>query len=207
MKMTLLLLVILLSRLSYAYNDDETNPWTIDTAFGLSHFDNVNRNDGNTGVGRLALNYALWTDPFYQLSLETGIQSGNTMRLVLPKEAIESLGGVPIEAKIKPLLDGLIVVKTKPLGSLPILAWLKGGMVYRQLQVDSRAVNDNQEWTPELQAGLGYRITEQTIINLGVQYIVGKAPTITVNPLTESGVLSNIPTQTAILLGVSFSFL
>lgn len=207
MRKLVLIITMFITSLSYAYNADDVNPWTIDAAFGLSHFDKVNRNDGNTAVGRLSLNYAFWTDPFYQLSIETGIQSGNTMLLVFSKDTIDALGGVAIEAKIKPILDGMLVLKTKPLGNLPILAWVKGGMAYRQLQIDSHAVNDINQWSPELQAGFGYRITEQTIINLGAQYIFGKAPELKVNPLTESGILRNIPAQTAVMLGVSFSFL
>lgn len=196
-----------MTNLSYAYIEGDFNPWTVDGAFGMAHFPGMTNQDGQTAMGRLSLGRTFFTQPYWQMGIETGIQSGNTMRLSLPKASIDVLGGVPIEAKLKPFLDVLLSLKTEPLGSIPIIGWLKGGVAYRQLQVDRVSVNDLNELSPEIQVGFGYRINEQTTINLGYQAIFGKQSTLTVNPSTETGVMQYIPGQQALLIGFSFNFM
>lgn len=116
------------------------------------------------------------------------------------------LGGVPIEAEIKPMLDVLIGVKTEPLGYIPVFTWLKGGMAYRQLRTDRIEVNSLNELTPEIQIGLGYRINEQTTFNIGYQTIWGKNPELTVDSNNETGLLRYIPKQQAILMGITIQY-
>lgn len=206
------ILVVLLSLIgitghSYACCDEGGySSWTVDAAFGMVLYPDMANNDGQSAVGRLSLGYALFSDIDWQLGLEAGIQSGNTMRLALPKESIDALGGLPIEAKMKPMLDMLVGLKTMPFSDAPIMAWLKGGMAYRQLQLDRESVPDLSQFSPEIQAGLGYQINQQTTINLGYQYVFGKKPELAIDPLAETGVLHNIPAQQAVMIGLSFSF-
>lgn len=207
MKKTIILTMLALTGMTnLVFAHSETNPWTMDASFGMASYANVSNHDGETAIGRLGLGHVLGRFPFGQVGAEIGIQSGNTMRLALPKEAIDALGGVPIEAEMKPVLDMLFSLKTAPFESLPINVWVKGGAAYRHLQLDRASVPDLRGFAPEIQAGIGYQINEKTTINAGYQYIRGKKPELTVNPLMETGILHNIPTVQALIIGVSFKF-
>lgn len=196
-----------LTTLIYACCDEQHDTsWTVDGAFGMAFYPNMANHDGQSAMGRLSLGYALFSDIDAQLNLEAGIQSGNTMRLLLPKESIDVLGGLPIDAKMKPMLDILISAKVLPWSNSPMMMWLKGGITYRQLQLDRDSVPDLSQFSPEIQAGLGYQINQQAAIKLGYQYIFGKQSELIVNPLAEEGVLHHIPMQQALMLGVSFNF-
>ncbi|EHL29744.1 hypothetical protein [Legionella drancourtii] len=196
-----------MTSLTYAYNEANLNPWTVDAAFGMGFYSGMTNHEAQTAVGRLSFGHALVTKPYWQAGIEAGIQSGSTQHLALPKESIDVLGGVPIEAEMKPLLDLLFGLKTEPMTSLPIVAWLKGGVAYRQLQVDHIEVNHLTGFSPEIQVGLGYRANEHTIFNIGYQSIWGKKSELTVNPQTETGILRYIPAQQAVLIGFSYNFL
>ena len=135
-----------------------------------------------------------------------GVQNGNTFLLSLPKESIDSLGGVPIEVNMKPFVDVLAGFSIHPKADFPMNLWFKGGIAYRTMQTDRDEVNNVSAYSPELQAGLGYQITKQTRLSLGYQVLWGKKPTLDVNLLNETAVLKNIPRQHAVLLGFSYKF-
>ena len=178
------------------------SPWSITASLGMEQFDSMEGLHGQTALGRLAFGYAL-TNHF---GLETGIQNGNQMRLALPKKTVDVLGGVPVVGTAKPLIDALITVKTPPLSStIPLFLEAKGGVAYRQLQMDRETINDRAQFAPELQAGLGYTVREHLNINLMVQYVLGKNPDVAVDAVTERGWIANIPTQKAILLGLTLN--
>lgn len=192
-----------LSTAAFALNETDLNPWTVEAAFGMATYPNMMNHDGQIAVGRFSLGHALLTKPYWQAGIEVGIQTGNTMRLNVPKESIDALGGVPIEAKMKPMLDVMIGFKTEPLIPFPIIAWLKGGVAYRQLQLDHESVNELQGYSPEIQAGMGYRINEHATFNIGYQIIWGNNPILTLNPQNETGVLHYLPSQQAIVIGIT----
>ena len=176
------------------------SPWSITASLGMAHFDSMEGLHGQTALARLAFGYALT----HHVGLETGIQNGNQMRLQVPKKTIDVLGGVPVVGTAKPLLDALITVKTPPLSStIPLFVEAKGGVAYRQLQMDRETMNDRSQFAPELQAGLGYTVREHLNVNLMVQYVRGKNPDVAVDASTERGWIANIPTQKAILLGLT----
>lgn len=72
--------------------------------------------------------------------------------------------------------------------------------------VDHEGVNNVNGFSPEIQLGLGYQFNEQATVTLGYQMIIGQNPKLTLEPLTETGVLHYIPMQQAVMLGVSFVF-
>jgi hypothetical protein len=201
------LILLNMTSLTYAYKETNLNPWTVDAAFGMGFYSGMINHKAQTAIGRLSFGHALITKPDWQASIEAGIQSGSTEHLALPQESIDVLGGVPIEAEMKPLLDVLMGLKTQPMTGLPIVVWLKGGVSYRQLQIDHLEVNHLTGFSPEIQVGLGYRINEHTTFNMGYQRIWGKQSELTVNPQTETGILRYIPAQQAVLIGFSYSFL
>jgi hypothetical protein len=207
MKKTIMIVVLALTgmtKLSFAC--EEISPWKMEAAFGMADYAHVSTHDGQTAVGRMSLGYVIATLPFGQVGADVGIQSGNSMRLVLPEESIYALGGIPIEATMKPMLDMLIDFQTVPLASLPLSISVKGGVAYRSMQLDRESVPGVREFAPEIQTGMSYAINEKSSINIGYQYISGKKPELTVNPQTETGVLHYIPAQQAIMLGFSFNF-
>jgi hypothetical protein len=206
-KIILILALIGFTGPTYAYSETYINPWTVDVAFGMTSISDAANKDGQSAVGRLSFGHTLLTKPYWQMGIETGIQSGNTMRLLLPKESIDALGGVLLHAEIKPFLDVLIGVKTQPIVILPFVGWIKGGVAYRKLQVDRMEVNDLESIAPEMQLGFGYRINVQTTVTLGYQAIWGMKPELTVNPEREVGLLRYIPGQQAVMIGFSFDFL
>lgn len=200
------LVTIAMTSVNHAQSNGSTQPWFVDAAFGMTKYPGMMDDNEKTAAGRVGLGFTLLDQHHLQLAVESGIQSGNTMRLDFSKEAIDGLGGVPIEAQIKPLLDLLVGVNLQPLKDLPLTVFVKGGTAYRQLQVDHDSVNALSAFSPEIQAGLGYRINDKTRINLSYQSIFGDKPSLTVNPLTETGILQNLPSQQAVMIGFTFNF-
>lgn len=178
------------------------SPWSITTSLGMAQFDSMEDLHGQTALGRLAFGYALTR----HFGLEMGIQNGNQMRLDLPKKTVDVLGGVPLVGTAKPLIDALITVKTPSLSSTtPLFALAKGGVAYRQLQMDRESINDRAQCAPELQAGLGYKVSERLDVHLMIQYVLGSNPDVQVDAMTERGWIANIPSQRAIFLGLTLN--
>ncbi|MFJ1270118.1 hypothetical protein ACD661_16290 [Legionella lytica] len=177
-------------------------PWHINASMGLQSTLDAEAHHGESAIGRLSFEYM----PIQYLGVELGIQSGNAMRFTADKETIDTLGGVGIEGRIKPMIDVLLTVKSPNISSaLPLYATAKAGVAYRQLQLDRESINDVSQTKPEFQAGLGYRANSHLEITLTYQYLCGGNPKIRANPLTESGHISNIPIQRALLLGLTYT--
>lgn len=178
------------------------SPWSITASLGMEQFDSMEGLHGQTALGRLAFGYALNN----HFGLEIGVQNGNQMRLALPKKTVDVLGGVPLVGTAKPLIDVLITLKTPFLSSTtPLFALAKGGVAYRQLQMDRETINDKSQFAPELQAGFGYKVSEHLNVSLMAQYVLGKNPDVQADAISERGWIANIPTQKAILLGLIFN--
>ncbi|EHL30497.1 outer membrane beta-barrel protein [Legionella drancourtii] len=195
-----------MSNFLHALDASSSTRWFVDSALGMSYTNNTTNKTNQTAIGRLSVGTTLFSLTTWRADAEIGVQSGNTFRLSFPKESIDSLGGVPIEATIKPFLDVLGGLKVTPWNNLPTELWLKGGIAYRMMQADRDEVNDISKISPELQVGLGYHITKQATLNLGYQIIFGKNPLLTINPENEHGFLQNAPQQQAFLLGFSYKF-
>lgn len=178
------------------------SPWSITASMGMGNFQYMESTHGQTALGRLAFDYALNS----HLGIEVGIQNGNHMRFALPHETVSILGGVPVEGATKPLLDLLVTAKTPHLNSaVPLYGLIKGGVAYRQLEIDRETVNDLTKIAPEVQAGIGYKVSKHLDVGLMVQYVAGKNPNVQADALTETGKIANIPTQQAVLLGLTFT--
>ena len=190
----------------YAFDDECCNAWFMSGAFGMNTYQDLGNNQDKRAVGRLGLGKTIYTDTYIKLSLEAGIQSGASQRLTFSKDDIDALGGVPIETQIQPMLDVLFGIKTETFNEVPIFSFIKGGVAYRQMQTDRDDVNNLSLYSPEIQAGFGYRVNEKASITLNYQYVWGEKPTLVVNPISETGILNNIPSQQAVMLGFSFNF-
>jgi len=180
------------------------HPWSITASMGYTNYQDMYRNDGQTPVGRLAFGHDCYAFNQATLGLELGVQNGNTMRFFPSQTAIDTLGGLPIQTTVKPMLDLLVTLKSASLSTMPVYAQLKGGIAYRRWQFNDRdSINDKSQIAGEVQAGLGYAISERASMNLFYQGIYGSSPNFSLNAVAETGRVSNIPVQHGVLLGMT----
>lgn len=166
------------------------------------------KNDGNTAQGRFAL--GVYSTPFryWNIGGEFGIQSGNTMRLAAPATVVDPATGLPPQATLKPLLDFLFTVKGRMLPEKPWFYFLKGGVAFRQLQLDDRtaATDSLSQAAGEFQAGLGVAITEHAMISAFYQGIYSDSNAGVSLDTAGNTSIAHIPTQQAGFLGVEYTF-
>ncbi|HAU0230588.1 TPA: hypothetical protein ACT9K7_001839 [Legionella pneumophila] len=179
---------------------------SISGSTGVAFYNDAYARDGQSILGRLSLELQREFSESLSLGLEVGMQNGNTMRLDIPKPVLNTLGGEPVSVVVKPLLDALATLKITPFDNPGLFGFVKGGIAFRQLQVDRNEVNDLVRLNPELQAGLGYGLSDNGAFFVGYQHVFGKNPNYQVNPLTETGHIENLPSQHSILLGFSILF-
>ena len=130
------------------------------------------------------------------------------MRLNASQDIIEATGGLPIQTTLKPFVDALITLQYQFYASRPTFAILKGGIAYRQLQLDDRSsAQDNlNKVNGEFQAGLGFGVTQNVSITALYQGIYSASnPGVGINS-TGDITVSQIPAQQAGLLGVEYCF-
>lgn len=210
MKKIVILMIFLLSTATFACencSEDSIKPWYMGGFLGMSFYPGVStEKNEQTIMGRFSLGHVLADFDKFQITIDGGVQSGTSMRFLFDKSKVFALGGVPIEVKFNPLVDILPGIRTNVLEDLPLFLWIKGGVAYRQLKIDRDTVNSLRKISPEILTGIGYVINERAALNLEYQYIWGGKPRLAVNPLNETGILKNIPSQQAIMLGFSFNF-
>lgn len=176
-------------------------PWSITASFGTGKYQHINSKDGQRAVGRVAVNNEMMLSGDYALGLELGFQSGNHMRVTLPKETLAVLEWLPVRSSLGPMLDLLITAKSDPLGNSSFFAQLKGGVAYRHWQIKNEPVYDLSQLAGEIQAGFGYPITALAHLSLLYQGVFGSDPNFQVNAFTKTAQVSNIPVLHAVLLG------
>lgn len=197
-----LILSLCFSSALFAFEGDSPF-FSINGAFGVGNYAKATKQE-DQAIGRLSLS-SLLKKGNLAFGIEGGLQTGNTIRFDFPEEDIFVLGGVPIEVQIKPLLDILLITRID-IPNKPLFGMLKGGIAYRQMQADRQSVNNVTDVAAEIQAVVGLMISKNASINLSYQYIFGTDPTLKVDPSTESGILSHIPEQQALMLGFSYNF-
>ncbi|HHU0103065.1 TPA: hypothetical protein ACT9NQ_000781 [Legionella pneumophila] len=180
--------------------------WGLSGSTGATYYHDAYAHDGQSILGRLSVNLQYEASESLRPGLELGVQNGNTMRLDTPKPIRDALGGEPVEILIKPMLDVLLTLQMFPFDNPGLFGFVKGGLAYRQLQVDRNEVNDLAKTSPELQVGLGYGMTDNSAFFVGYQRVFGHHPNYQINPATETGYLEAIPDQDSLLLGLSIVF-
>jgi hypothetical protein len=198
----------------------EPRPWSVVGGLGYTQYDSgyhgggladpaaqASIGDGQTAFGRFAIARDLAKLRTMQFGLELGVQSGNTMRLDIPQATLDLLGGLPVQANIKPMIDLLATATTEPLMSqYPAYGILKAGIAYRRMQINDRVtVNDLEQVGFELQVGLGVAITERARLALLYQGVFNGSTNFTVNTAAGTGHVSNIPMQNGLLLALSYT--
>lgn len=197
-----------LPQLSFAFFDpyDALHSVYVEATFGAA-FDATDGWDGNKdAVGRLNLGSVFFTSQTMQAGLEAGIESGATLHLPFTKEEVAPLGGVEIEATLKPMLDAAFSLRTEPCAEIPMFLSFKAGAVWRRLESDRPSVSGSREVSPLLAAGLGFRLYEQSALYLSYEWIGGQRPQLLVNETSETATIRHVPTRQALLLGFSYFF-
>lgn len=175
---------------------------------GYGDVDGAYKNDGEVTEGRFALGYQFYNYDFLGFGAEVGVQSGNTMRLSASDAVIEAGGGLPVQATLKPLVDVLLTVKGALTTSMPVVVILKGGIAYRQLQLEDRSSHNDslRKVNGEFQAGLGYPLTEHAMLTAYYQGIYSESDAgVSVDSTGNYTSISHIPTENSGFLGLEIS--
>jgi hypothetical protein len=184
----------------------EHHPWLVTGSIGFTDYQNMFHGDGETVVGRFALGKELFSRAALAFGLELGVQNGNAMRLDVSQETLDVLGGLPIQSTMKPMLDLLVTAKTNSLGVIPLFAELKGGIAYRHWQFEDRdSINDQSNIAGEVQAGLGYLVSDKASLGVFYQGVFGGNPDFQVNALNQTGLVKTIPIQNGVLLSLTLT--
>lgn len=179
----------------------DSHPWSITAGLGYTVYEDMYRNDGQTALGRFGIAREIGKSPVLTWGLELGVQTGNVMQYYPSQEAIDALGGLPIQTTVKPMLDLLATAKSGYFSTIPAFAQMKAGIAYRQWQFNDRdSINNLSQIAAELQAGLGYALNDKTSLGLFYQGIFGANPDFQFNADTATGQVSNISVQNGVLL-------
>lgn len=202
-----------------ASSNEASTPWSIIGSLGYTWYNDFYNGgpgsdplaqaaigDGQTALGRFAIARDFGVVKTVHLGAEIGVQNGNTARLAIPQETIDAFGGILPQVTIKPMLDLLATATWQPIERLGVIGIIKPGIAYRRMQVNDRVTfNDLSEVAFELQAGLGMHLSEKALVSLNYQGIFSGNTTYTLNTITNTGHISNIPTQNGLLLSLSYT--
>lgn len=180
----------------------DNNSWSVSASLGYSEYQHMVGSDGKAPIGRLGFGAELLTTNHAILGVELGLQSGNHMRLPVPEGAFGALCGA-VRTSMRPMLDLLITANANILRESLLFTQLKGGVAYRHWQIENIWINNKSQLAGEVQAGLGYPLTEISNLNLLYQGIFGGNPRLRANPLSDSGFIANMPIQHGVLFGFS----
>ena len=198
---------------------EQYRPWSVIGSLGYTWYNNLydggagtdpsaqtSIGDGQTALGRFAIARDFGAFKTVRFGAEIGVQNGNTARLNIPQETMDSLGGLLPQVTIKPMLDLLATASWQPVERVPVFGIIKPGISYRRLQVNDRITfNDLSSVAFELQAGIGMHISDRASISLNYQGIFDGNTTYTVDTTTYTGQISNIPAQNGLLLSLSYT--
>ena len=104
---------------------------------------------------------------------------------------------------MRPMLDLLVTAQTNPLDESLLFTQIKGGLVYRHWQINSLFIYNKNEIAGEIQAGLGYPLTEIANLSLLYQGIFGGNPRPRMMSPMEPLSMTTAPIQHGVLLGFS----
>jgi hypothetical protein len=184
--------------------------WMLIASAGYARFSNAVSSDGSTGVGRLALNRSFSCMKGFDFGMEAAIQNGLNMRPIVQQRVLDALGGTPILATIKPVIELLPTLSKRFSENGRITGFAKLGIAYRSMTFDRDTIPNINKVSPDLHLGLSSNISDTIIMMIYYQAIFGKSPNINATliplPANNLGRAANIPTQQAILLGIAFNF-
>lgn len=162
-------------------------------AAGYGNFRNTLNSDGSTTVGRASVG-SLW-DVTQNISFggEFGIQSGNRMALTTD---LWTPDAAPIILTVKPPVD-LLAIGQYHFNS-PIFIQIKAGIVYLRTMSDVQGISSESKVEPEIQASLGYDLSEHYRLSVVYQRFFGQTPKLSNLDVTAGTAnLKHVPTWEA----------
>lgn len=183
-------------------HDNPDNRWSLVASLGYGQYEQMYHSTGHVVIGRLALAAELLATTQSNFGLELGLQNGNNMILALAKKGVNT-PCCSVQANVTPMLDLLMTVNANLLSESLLYTQIKGGLAYRHWQTANDWINNRRDIAGEVQAGLGYPLTELTNLNLLYQGIYGINSRTHSNQVMFPGFLASIPVQHGILLGLS----
>jgi hypothetical protein len=206
-----ILSAIILSNAVYAMplktleeNTIKPSSWSFTPSIGYTNFNNMYGNEGQTILWRLAFDKDILNMKLFDIGAELGAQNGNSMRLDVSQEDLDILGGNPVQTTVNPIIDLLATLTTKPFTNTPVFLQLKGGIAYRNWQFEDRtSINPLSSIAGELQAGLGFMISDTTKLSILYQGIYGGSSDFIVDSSNETAQISQIPIQNGVLLSMA----
>lgn len=174
---------------------------------GYGNVSGAYKNDGQVAQGRLVLGIHAAEYRAAKFGAEVGVESGNDMRLQANAALIAATGGLPIQSTLKPLVDLLITAQYQFSANYPVIGILKGGIAYRQLQLEDRSSSSDglRKVNPELQIGLGVNITQHAMLSAFYQGIYSDSTAGAAINSAGDVTISRIPTQQAVFVGLEYS--
>jgi hypothetical protein len=176
-------------------------PWRVSLGFGYGHFQDMFYQDGYYPSLKIALGKGLISTNHINLGLELGMETGNTMRLDVPKPLLNQVGGMPMQSTVKPIFDILETLQAEI--NRRFFGVLKAGGALRSWQFERCSSVDKMQVNPEFQVGMGYHINQKSYVELVYRSIVGRPLTYVVNTGNEQLYVSGSPTQQGILLNIT----
>ncbi len=183
----------------------EVHPWSVTASLGYTSYKYGTDGTGQTPIGRFAIGKALCDMGQASFGGELGVQNGNTMRLFIDQDALDVLGGLPIEATITPMIDLLATLRVSMSANTPVFLDLKGGLVYRRMYIDRETVNNKFQFGGEFQGGIGMPVADSSTLSILYQGIFGGSLGYSASLPAQTGSIKNIPIQNGILLSLNIT--
>lgn len=179
--------------------------WYVNLGIGYAKINQIQPSDAETIIGKLGLGKTLFHFPHgISAGAELGVQTGNTMRMGISQDQLNTLGGLPIQTTLKPILDllGTLTIKTGKF----LFIDTRVGAAYRSWQINDReTVNNLSDIRPELEIGLGSKINQRFNLSLLYQTIFSTPYSFTIDPVEDTAHVNNIPQQSGVLLIASIN--
>ena len=175
---------------------------------GYGSINNAYKSDGDFAQGRLAFGAHIkqWKQQVF--GGEIGMQSGNSMRYILPTTTGSNLN-LPVQTTLKPVID-LLATMTAPLFFNESIHYIfKGGIAYRQLDMENATSTRDilNQVAGEFQAGLSFNINPHLIITAFYQGIyANNGAVVSTDANNNNFYLNHIPTQQTGFFGIEYQF-
>ena len=131
------------------------------------------------------------------------------MRLATSSSVLNSTTDLLAQAILKPITDLLFTVKGQIQPDKSLYYILKGGIAYRQLQLEDRTSTYGDglnKLAGEFQAGVGMSLTEHVQLNVFYQGIYSNTNAGVYLDSAGNTPIAHIPTQQGGFLGIEYSF-
>lgn len=178
----------------------------IGASAGYGVVNNMLSNDGQSPIGRLTLGYKFycyqWNNYYGNINVELGVQNGKTMRHAPAFNDPTSDLDLPIVTTLNPVLDLLLGFNLQLSPQSNFYGILKVGAAYRQLQfIFGNFINGKDQFSPEVQLGLGYTLSQHSRITVYYQGIYADGNVGYQGNADGQVSVNNIPTQQAGFVG------